>query len=149
MVKVKLYQFTVYCLISRFYNYFVFQEEQETESITIDAVTPQSPLETLAARAFAPSSVSGPPSRRRRVTQQDSSNRALEAIADHFTVNQREDKHHAFGNYVAFKLRDLKNERQRIIAEKIINDALYLAEMESLTLTSEIRESEIQVVQDF
>lgn len=41
-----------------------------------------------------------------------------------------------FGKNVAAKLRDIAstNNKQRLMAEKIINDALFLAEMEEITL---------------
>ena len=59
----------------------------------------------------------------------------LMTINDHFKKPREqkiEDKHDIFGKNVAHKLRGLDN-LQRILVEKIINDALFEAEMGTLT----------------
>lgn len=59
----------------------------------------------------------------------------LMTINEHFKKPREqkiEDKHDVFGKNVAHKLRGLDN-LQRIMAEKIINDALFEAEMGNLT----------------
>lgn len=50
--------------------------------------------------------------------------------------SQEQDRHDVFGQNVAMKLRHIssKNDIQRIMAEKIINEALSLAEMGLLTM---------------
>lgn len=57
----------------------------------------------------------------------------IEASPNH---GSREDQYDVFGKTVAAKLRDiaLKDNTQRLMAEKIVNDALFLAEMGQLTL---------------
>jgi len=42
---------------------------------------------------------------------------------------------------VALKIRDISNNTQRLLAEKIINDALFMAEMGQLTMSHSIRDS--------
>ncbi|XP_050706444.1 uncharacterized protein LOC126991925 [Eriocheir sinensis] len=63
------------------------------------------------------------------------SDEVLMTINEHFKKPREqkiEDKHDVFGKNVAHKLRGLDN-LQRIMAEKIINDALFEAEMGNLT----------------
>ncbi|XP_062541975.1 uncharacterized protein LOC134209974 [Armigeres subalbatus] len=50
---------------------------------------------------------------------------------NHFRIVSCEDRHDAFGRSIAFKLRALPDE-QRIYAEKLINDAIYEAELGNL-----------------
>lgn len=65
----------------------------------------------------------------------DMADDVLMTINEHFKKPREqkiEDKHDVFGKNVAHKLRGLDN-LQRILAEKIINDALFEAEMGTLT----------------
>ncbi|CAK1601696.1 unnamed protein product [Parnassius mnemosyne] len=65
-------------------------------------------------------------------------NDVLLTVQDHFKRPvQRDDRFDIFGKNVAMKLRDLPKE-QRILAEGIINEALFLAEMDKLTIDHKI-----------
>lgn len=60
-------------------------------------------------------------------------NEVLLSVQDHFKRPlPQDDRFDIFGENVAMKLRDLAKE-QRILAENIINEALFLAEMDTLT----------------
>ncbi|VVD04839.1 unnamed protein product [Leptidea sinapis] len=61
--------------------------------------------------------------------------RTIEIIGNKISEITAEDKYDAFGKNVAHKLRSLPT-NQRLLAEKIINDALFEAEMEYETLES-------------
>lgn len=62
------------------------------------------------------------------------SNEVLQSVKEHFKRPiLKDDRFDVFGKNVAMKLRDLQRE-QRLIAEKIINDTLFQAEMGRLTL---------------
>lgn len=65
-------------------------------------------------------------------------NEVLTTVNDHFKRPiQSDDRFDIFGKNVAMKLRDVTKE-QRILAENIINEALFLAEMNTLTISHKI-----------
>uniref|UniRef100_A0A2S2QRJ1 MADF domain-containing protein n=1 Tax=Sipha flava TaxID=143950 RepID=A0A2S2QRJ1_9HEMI len=65
-------------------------------------------------------------------------NKDLLCVHDHFKLPvQQDDRFDIFGKNVAMKLRDLTKE-QRIFAENIINEALFLGEMDTLTIDHKI-----------
>ncbi|CAK1585405.1 unnamed protein product [Parnassius mnemosyne] len=69
----------------------------------------------------------------KRNLNQTLTNDVLLTVQDHFKRPvQRDDRFDIFGKNVAMKLRDLPKE-QRILAEGIINKALFLAELDKLT----------------
>lgn len=81
--------------------------------------------------------------KRKRVQDETLTHDVLSSINNHFKRSQiRDDRFDVFGNNVAMKLRDLPK-YQRIICEKLINDALYAAEMGSLTATHTLMQSNI------
>lgn len=53
------------------------------------------------------------------------------------SVEKRKQEHESFGNYVAEKLRSLPTSMVPF-CQKIINDAIFLSEMESLNVSSRI-----------
>ncbi|XP_021925314.1 uncharacterized protein LOC110832535 [Zootermopsis nevadensis] len=66
----------------------------------------------------------------------DKCDSVLQTIEDHFKKpTLKDDRYDIFGKNVSMKLRDLTNNTQRLLAEKIINEALFLAEMVQLTLS--------------
>lgn len=73
------------------------------------------------------------PKRSREDDENQLKNDVLRSVKRHFdkALNEKEDRFDIFGKSVALKLRDLEDE-QRIIAEKIINDTLFEAEMGNL-----------------
>ncbi|CAG4995274.1 unnamed protein product [Parnassius apollo] len=74
----------------------------------------------------------------KRNLNQTLTNDVLLTVQDHFkSPVQRDDRFNIFGKNVAMKLRDLPKE-QRILAEGIINEALFLAEMDKLTIDHKI-----------
>lgn len=89
-------------------------------------------------------SSSVPPQRSRPIKRnlnQTLTNEVLLTVQDHFKRPlQRDDRFDIFGKNVAMKLRDLAKE-QRILAEGIINEALFLAEMDRLTIGHKILDS--------
>jgi patatin-like phospholipase/acyl hydrolase len=52
----------------------------------------------------------------------------------------KEDRHYVFGKNVTLKMKDISNDTQRLLAERIINDALFVAEMGQLTMSHPIRD---------
>jgi patatin-like phospholipase/acyl hydrolase len=66
----------------------------------------------------------------------------LETIEQHFKKPKpKEDRHDVFDKNVALKMRDMSNNTQRLLAERIINDALFMAEMGQLAMSHSIRDS--------
>lgn len=66
----------------------------------------------------------------------------LESIEQHFKKpKQKEDRYDILGKNIAVKLRDISNSTQKLIAEKLMYDALFLAEMGQLNMTHSIRDS--------
>jgi len=62
----------------------------------------------------------------------------LLSVKDHFKQPQiKDDRFDVFGKNVAMKLRDLSNS-QRVLAEKLINDILFEAEMNNLTISHKL-----------
>ena len=59
------------------------------------------------------------------------SDKVLELVGERLVSTRQEDEHDIFGRNIAAKLRKLL-QTQRIYAEKIINDALYEAELNNL-----------------
>lgn len=98
--------------------------------------TPEPPEQT--------SSRSRPPKRKGHSSHsRDLSNEVLHSVNEHFKRPLlKEDRFDIFGKNVAVKLRDLPKD-QRLIAEKIINDTLFQAEMGNLRHTEiQFRERE-------
>nr|CAI5851484.1 unnamed protein product [Callosobruchus analis] len=78
-----------------------------------------------------------PPRRKRNASDSmDLSNAVLQSVNEHFKRPPvKEDHIDIFGKNVAMVLRELPKQ-QRLLAEKIINDTLFQAEMDTLTLPS-------------
>lgn len=75
-----------------------------------------------------------PMKRNSNTLDQTLTNEVLLSVQDHFKRPVPQDDHFdIFGKNVAMKLRDLAKE-QRILAENIINEALFLAKMDTLTI---------------
>ncbi|KAF5281599.1 hypothetical protein FQR65_LT02919 [Abscondita terminalis] len=64
----------------------------------------------------------------------------LRTVSDHFKRPKTEDRFDVFGKNIGLKLRELPK-RQRILAEKIINETLFLAEMDALTMSHSVKSS--------
>jgi len=62
----------------------------------------------------------------------------LLSVKDHFKQPRiKDDRFDVFGKNVAMKLRDVSN-CQRVLAEKLINDILFEAEMNNLTISHKL-----------
>lgn len=67
----------------------------------------------------------------------------LETIDQHFKKPKpKEDRYDILGKNVALKMRDVSDNTQRLVAEKIINETLFMAEMGQLTQTHTICRSD-------
>lgn len=74
------------------------------------------------------------PNNSKRNISTNLSNEVLLSVREHFKKPQEvEDRYDHFGKTVAMRVRSLEK-RQRLIAEKMINDILFEAEMGSLTM---------------
>jgi hypothetical protein len=66
----------------------------------------------------------------------------LETIEHHFKrPKTKEDRYDIFGKNVALKMRDISSHTQRLLAEKLINDALFMAEMGHLSVSHSVNGS--------
>lgn len=81
------------------------------------------------------------PAKRKTTDSTDLSNEVLHSVNEHFK-RPLDDRFDIFGKYVAMKLRELPKQ-QGLIAEKIINDTLFHAELGSLTLPQYIHTNPI------
>ncbi|XP_064089470.1 uncharacterized protein LOC135203599 [Macrobrachium nipponense] len=71
----------------------------------------------------------------------DKCDSVLGAIEDHFKKPKpAEDRYDVLGKHAAEKMRAVQDNIQRILAEKIISDALFMAEMGQLTMTHSIQQ---------
>ena len=71
----------------------------------------------------------------------DKCDSVLGAIEEHFKKPKpAEDRYDVLGKHVAVKMRAVQDNIQRILAEKIISDALFMAEMGQLTMTHSIQQ---------
>ena len=72
----------------------------------------------------------------------DKCDSVLDAIEGHFKKpKSEEDRFDVLGKHVAIKMRAVQDNIQRILAEKIISDALFMAEMGQLTMSHSIQQS--------
>ncbi|VVC96929.1 unnamed protein product [Leptidea sinapis] len=71
----------------------------------------------------------------KRKKNEDLTKVVLQSIQDHFKrPTYQDDRYDIIGKMVALKLRDFKNKQQQLLAEKIINETLFEAEMGNLTM---------------
>lgn len=131
-------------------------QEIESEASPAAQSTPQSPPATQSTPQSPPAtqtpSQSTPDtrsitntlfnrSRPKRNANENLTTEVLQSVQNHFKrpaiTNDRFD---IYGANVAAKLRDLPK-HQRILAEKIINETLFLAEMETLTISHQVMDS--------
>lgn len=131
-------------------------QEIESEASPAAQSTPQSPPATQSPPQSPPAtqttSQSTPDtrsitntlfnrSRPKRNANENLTTEVLQSVQNHFKrpaiTNDRFD---IYGANVAAKLRDL-TKHQRILAEKIINETLFLAEMETLTISHQVMDS--------
>ncbi|KAJ8946660.1 hypothetical protein NQ314_008832 [Rhamnusium bicolor] len=81
----------------------------------------------------------GTPSRQRPMKKPKTlTDDVLRNVNEHFTRPKVDDRFDVYAKNINMKLRDLAKE-QRIIAEKLINDTLFLAEMGNLTLSHSVK----------
>ena len=65
----------------------------------------------------------------------DATTSLMQTTEQHFQrPKSKEDKYDVFGRNVAHKLRDIQDNTQRLLMEKIINDALFMGAMNQLTM---------------
>lgn len=136
----------VYCAWKLQIKKYMFQgpiyENSQVMSMS-SPVTPTSPQSTPAIDSVLMTSTVGravisTPRGKRKAINENLTNDVLESVQNHFKKPvSNKDRFDIFGENVAAKLRDLiKN--QRILAEKIINETLFEAEMESLTISHRV-----------
>lgn len=83
-----------------------------------------------------------PPSAKSSKRSKDKCDSLLESIEQHFKRPKvKEDRYDVLGKSVAVKMRDIRDNTQKLIVEKLINDALFLAEMGQLNMSHSIRSS--------
>ncbi|KAB7499845.1 hypothetical protein Anas_12981, partial [Armadillidium nasatum] len=70
--------------------------------------------------------------RKKRKRSSDAAGNELELVGERLKSFKSEDCFDVFGKHIAHKLRRLKD-HQNILAQKLINDVLFEAEMEALT----------------
>lgn len=86
--------------------------------------------------------VGKPPSAKTSKRSKDKCDSVLESIEQHFKKPKvKEDRYDVLGKSVAVKMKDIRDNKQKLIAEKLINDALFLAEMGQLDMSHSIRSS--------
>lgn len=77
-----------------------------------------------------------------RKRSNDKTDSVLETIEQHFKKPKtKDDRYDILGKNVALKMKDISSNNQRLLAEKIINEALFMAEMGELTMSHAIRNS--------
>ena len=82
-----------------------------------------------------------PPPARPSKRSYDKCDSVLQTIEHHFKKPKPQGNRYVFGKNVALKIKDISNSTQRLLVEKIINDALFMAEMGQLTMSHAIRDS--------
>lgn len=124
--------------------------ETETKNIVTDNSLPSSPHhsaatedQNLEAQAVPSRSIDLPqhnhprPSKK-SLSDQELTNDVLLSAKNHFKKPiKQDDRFDIFGKNVAIKLRDLEK-NQRILSEKIINEALFEAEIGQLTTSHKV-----------
>ncbi|CAH4034406.1 unnamed protein product [Pieris brassicae] len=131
-------------------------EEIESEASPAAQSTPQSPPATQSTQQSPPAtqttSQSTPDtrsitntlfnrSRPKRYANENLTTQVLQSVQNHFKRPAiTNDRFYIYGANVAAKLRDL-TKRERILAEKIINETLFLAEMKNLTISHQVMDS--------
>lgn len=119
-----------------FKNKLLFQENESESDILPSQHRDDDSSETASTSEQTSSRPSRPPKRKSQSHSSDSNNLCndvLQSVKEHFKRPiLKDDRFDVFGKNVAIKLRDLPRE-QRLIAEKIINDTLFQAEMGQLT----------------
>ncbi|KAL1516263.1 hypothetical protein ABEB36_000182 [Hypothenemus hampei] len=76
-----------------------------------------------------------------------SCNSILQTIDEHFKKPKvKEDRYDICGKNVSFKLRDMSSKTQQLLAEKLINEVLFMAEMNQLTLSHTISASSFSAI---
>ncbi|CAF4948083.1 unnamed protein product [Pieris macdunnoughi] len=87
------------------------------------------------------SSAHGSASKRqtKRKNNEDLTKDVLQSVQDHFKrPTYQEDRYDIIGKMIALKLREFKNKQQQLLAEKIINETLFEAEMGNLTMSHRV-----------
>lgn len=106
-----------------------------TVDLNISQIGPNAPILTTSSTT---TQRSNPMKRNFNILDQTLTNEVILSIQDHFKRPiQQNDRFDIFEENVAMKLRDLAKE-QCILAENIINEALFLAEMDTLTIQHKI-----------
>jgi hypothetical protein len=112
----------------------VEQSVEETQPIRPTAHEISNSPEQDSIRSSTPKKK--PPARPSKRSASDKCDSVLQTIEDNFKRPKlKDDRYDIFGKNVSMKLRDLMNTTQRLLPEKIINEALFMAEMGQLTLS--------------
>nr|CAI5867244.1 unnamed protein product [Callosobruchus analis] len=110
---------------------------QENENESVDSPSQESDdssSETVPCTSVQTSHPRPPRRKRNASDSMDLPNAVLQSVNEHFKRPPvKEDRFDIFGKNVAMILRELPKQ-QRLLAEKIINDTLFQAEMGTLTL---------------
>ena len=115
---------------------------EPVSSIKSENENSSSSIPTLTCATLEPSSR---PAKRKEPEDTALTPDVLLSVNEGFSRPQMlEDRFDIFGKNVAVKLRDLPKQ-QRIICEKLINDALYAAEMGSLTIDHTLSKAAISM----
>ncbi|PNF19878.1 hypothetical protein B7P43_G12289 [Cryptotermes secundus] len=113
--------------------------EETEQEITQKSVSPGISTHSSVSNQSAELNIStGPDISSYGCTFKRKKNQILVAVGDRLAQVKNEDRFDFFAKNVAAKLRALGNNEQRIYAEKLINDALFEAELGSLSRYSSI-----------
>lgn len=118
-------------------------QEQPTDDDSLESpqqssnTDPQSPLE-LCNESDNERNTPTPIHRPRPTRKNTLTDEVLRSVNDHFKRPRNvDDRFDVYGKNIGMKLRELPKQ-QRILAEKIINETLFLAEMGSLTMSHSV-----------
>lgn len=130
-------------------------EAAHSESDATENLSAQSPAAFTSITAST-SSAHGSASKRnkehqtKRKNNEDLTKDVLQSVHDHFKrPTYQEDRYDIIGKMVALKLREFKNKQQQSLAEKIINETLFEAEMGNLTMSHRVMSPQTMILNDF
>lgn len=126
-------------------------EAAHSDSDVTENFSAQSPAAFTSITAST-SSAHGSASKRqtKRKNNEDLTKDVLQSVQDHFKrPTYQEDRYDIIGKMVALKLREFKNKQQQLLAEKIINETLFEAEMGNLTLSHRVMAPKTMILNNF
>lgn len=113
----------------------------------ISAPSPTASISTIASTSTGHGSA--PKRLPKRKNNEDLTKEVLQSVKDHFKQpTYKEDRYDIIGKMVALKLREFKNKQQQLLAEKIINETLFEAEMGNLTMSHRVMAPRTMILND-